>query len=514
MQLTDIRRLFVPRVPAVLAESHHVAIQEEKKGLVVHEDIAKLFPHSASRGIVRFSSKKRGEKLHSCRVGVVFSGGQAPGGHNVIAGLFDALHECAKNVVLLGFLGGPRGIIENRTTKLTKESVDLYRGQGGFDLLGSDRTKIETQEQLQLSLKTVQAHELDALVIIGGDDSNTNAAILAEYFYKEHCTTAVVGVPKTIDGDLQSKEIEISFGFDTATKVYSELIGNIARDALSAKKYYHFIKLMGRSASHIALECALRTKPNLVFISEEVRAKKLSLKDLKKILVELVQSRAKIGKNYGVILIPEGLIEGVPELKHLLEELAKNPDTEALSAKSAAVYQTLPVSLQAQLLGKRDQHGNMHVSSIETEQLLLALIQDEVSLSAVTHFLGYEGRSAFPSNFDCHYSYALGKTAAILGLQGKSGYIASLTGLKNAVEEWQPVGVPITELLTLEMRKGVMKPVIEKALVDLKGPLFKHFQEERESWALADCYEYPGPVQFFGPLELTDSPPLSLVYRT
>lgn len=507
MSLAEARLEFLPTIPDLLKNGKLIALKEEKREPLSPE-IAKLFPQTAKSPLLRFATKKAGERVASLTVGVLFSGGQAPGGHNVIAGLFDALEACVERPTLIGFLGGPSGLEMNRTTRLTKETIAACRNQGGFDLLGSGRTKIEKEDQLKAALATVQAHNLDAVVIIGGDDSNTNAAVLAEYFLKEGAKTVVIGVPKTIDGDLKTDYIEISFGFDTATKIYSELIGNIARDALSAKKYYHFIKLMGRSASHIALECALRCKPNMTLISEEVHAKKQGLKEIKAALLEIIQMRAEMGKNYGVILLPEGLIEFIPELKTLIDEINGG---KTLSTKSAHVLKQLPDSIQKQMMADRDPHGNVHVSGIDTEELLIALIKDEVAISPVSHFLGYEGRSALPSNFDSNYCYALGRVAAALALARATGYIAAITGLSRPPAEWQPYGIPIVSMLTLETRKGALKPVIKKALVDLKGPLFKQFAAARSSWLLADHYQYPGPIQFFGPSHITDSVPLSLM---
>lgn len=509
MNLGSYRRSFVHTIPALLQDVKLLSLKTEKRE-ATKEAIRELFPETASQPLLYFSHKKTSEKKESIKVGVVFSGGQAPGGHDVIAGLYDALTEGSDAVFLLGFLEGPSGIITNKTTKLTSDIIAEYKGQGGFDLLGSGRTKIEKKEDLAASFATIKAHALDAVIIIGGDDSNTNAAVLAEYLFQHGSTTSVIGVPKTIDGDLKSLHIETSFGFDTATKTYSEMVGNIARDALSSKKYYHFIKLMGRSASHIALECAERTHPNMAIISEEVLAKKQSLKDLKKSLVELIQARQEMGKNYGVILLPEGLIEFIPEVKVLIDELNKQTDASQLSNKSQSVWKQLPENIQKQLLADRDPHGNVHVSGIDTEELLMALVQEDVKINAVQHFLGYEGRSAMPSNFDSNYCYALGRTAAVLALKEASGYICGMTGLAGDPREWQPWGVPIVSLLDLETRKGALKPVIKKALVDLKGPVFKRFAAARESWMLTDSYEYPGPIQYFGPEELTESVPLCL----
>jgi pyrophosphate--fructose-6-phosphate 1-phosphotransferase len=410
-------------------------------------------------------------------VGALFSGGPAAGGHNVLAGLFDGLLQIHKDSTLLGFLGGPSGLIENKYKKLESSMIDSVRNMGGFDLIGSGRTKIETLEQFQAAKETVMHHRLDAVLIIGGDDSNTNAAFLAEYFLKEGTPCSVIGVPKTIDGDLRSKEIEISFGFDSACKTYAELIGNIARDARSSQKYYHFIRLMGRSASHITLECALLTCPNLALISEE----RSSLPKIVENIVNLIKERKKEGKEFGVILVPEGLIEFIPELDSHRD------------------------------LFPRDPHGNVNVSQVETEKLLIDLVKKEgVSFHAVSHFLGYEGRCCFPSNFDAKYCYALGKFAAAAMRDKKTGVILALQGLRKPVSEWEPLAVSLASLMHLEVRSGKEKLVIAKTLVDLHGNAFSRFAKERASWRLGDFYRMPGPIQFFGDIELTDSIPVTL----
>ncbi len=478
MTLSFLRTQFTPRVPMLLKEAGQISLKGEKYQ-VLKEGIAELFPETAHQPLLHFLHKKNTEKRKSIKVGVLFSGGQAPGGHDVIAGIYDALEEAVSQVTLLGFLGGADALIHNKTARLDKETLTEYRGQGGFDLLGSGRGKLEKKEDLALAFATIEAHKLDALVIIGGDDSNTNAAILAEYMLKKGSKVSIIGVPKTIDCDLKSPHIEVSFGFDTATKVYSELIGNIARDAKSSGKYYHFIKLMGRTASHITLECAERCHPNLALISEEIVTKKHPLKYVKKTLVDLIKARQEMGKNYGVILLPEGLIEHLPELSE-------------------------------EYLAKKDPHGNIHVSGIATEEILIDLIKEDVDINTVAHFLGYEGRSALPTNFDMQYCYALGRTAAILALHEKTGYICGMTNLNSSPDKWEPWGVPILSLIGLEMRKASLKPVIKKSLVDLKGPVFKRFAAARDEWMLADDYQYPGPIQFFGPAELTDSVPLCL----
>lgn len=478
LKLSLLRKNFIPLVPILLKDVGQISLKVEKSE-ALQEGIAEIFPETADQSLLSFVHTKNTGKRTAIKVGVLFSGGQAPGGHDVIAGIYDALEAIVSHVTLLGFIGGVDALINNKTARLDKNIIADYRGQGGFDLLGSGRGKLETSEDLAAAFATIEAHKLDGVIVIGGDDSNTNAAILAEYMLKQGSNVSIIGVPKTIDCDLKSPHIELSFGFDTATKVYSELIGNIARDAKSSGKYYHFIKLMGRAASHITLECAERCHPNLAFISEEISTKKQALKYIKKTLVDLIRARQAMGKNYGVILLPEGLIEYLPELSETY-------------------------------LSKKDPHGNLHVSGIATEELLIDLIREDVDINTVTHFLGYEGRSALPTNFDMQYCYALGRTAAILVLHKKTGYICGMTKLNSSPYEWEPWGVPIVSLLGLEKRRGSIKPVIKKSLVDLKGPVFKRFTAARDGWVLADDYQYPGPIQFFGPAELTESIPLCL----
>jgi pyrophosphate--fructose-6-phosphate 1-phosphotransferase len=489
------------------------------------ETLVRLFPKTIEQPILYFKETLFDQQTvtRPLRLAVVLSGGQAPGGHNVIAGLFDALEKLHSESVLFGFLNGPSGILSNQYVEITKNRLATFRNQGGFDLLGSGRTKISTPEQFALAKRHVEALSLDGLVIVGGDDSNTNAALLAEYFLAEGCAVKVVGVPKTIDGDLKNSDIEISFGFDTATKCYAETIGNIAKDAISAKKYYYFIKVMGRSASHIALECALQNHPNMTLISEEVAAQRLSLKDIIDSICDMVAVRSSAGRDYGIIIIPEGLIEFIPEMNNLISELnlaLAQGDAESvitrLSPGSRKLLEELPEGIQKQLLLDRDPHGNVQVSKIETEKLLITLVEEELNkrhqsgnffgkFLAQPHFCGYEGRSCLPSYFDSHYCYALGHVAALLIAHGFTGYMCALKGLHKPLETWQPIGVPITNMFTLEKRKGKMQPVVTKALVELDKEPFQTFKQYRDIWLLEDDYLYPGPVQFFGPKEIVEA---------
>ncbi|MFO7850049.1 MAG: diphosphate--fructose-6-phosphate 1-phosphotransferase, partial [Spirochaetia bacterium] len=502
--------------------------------------LKEMFPHTYGRATVRFTTGESTPRTQPMNIGVVLSGGQAPGGHNVIAGIFDAMKASNPDSRLLGFLNGPAGILEDRAIEITEEYLDQFRNTGGFDIIGSGRTKIEREEQFELSAEVCIKRGISALVIIGGDDSNTNAALLAEYFEKTETDITVIGVPKTIDGDLKNEDVEISFGFDTATKTFAELIGNIERDARSAKKYWHFIKLMGRSASRICLECALRTQPNIAIVSEEIEREHTTLNDIVEYIVQTVVKRSEEGENFGVVLVPEGLIEFIPEMKSLIYELNNIlAESEAyfstlhtfedqsewinkkLSRDTSYVFSTLPNNIQRQLLMDRDPHGNVQVSRIETEKLLIEMTDDrlkelkaqgrfEGKFSTQHHFFGYEGRAAFPSNFDANYAYALGYNAYVLISFGLTGYITSIRNLSQPAEQWVPGGIPITMMMNMERRHGSMKPVIKKALVDLDGKPFKTFAANRGDWALRTSYTYPGAIQYFGPDDVCNEPPMTL----
>lgn len=502
-------------------------------------EIKGLFPHTYGAPVITFQGS-RTVKPRKVNVGVILSGGQAPGGHNVIAGLFDALKAAHRGNRLYGFLGGPSGLLNAAYRELTASVVNEYRNTGGFDIIGSGRTKLETHEQFDKTRTVLQALNIGALVIVGGDDSNTNAALLAEYFAASGTPIQVIGVPKTIDGDLKNEQIATSFGFDTAVKTYSELIGNICRDANSAKKYWHVIKLMGRSASHIALEAALQTHPNVCIISEEVAAKKKTLQEIVKEFADVVAARAAQGKNFGVALVPEGLIEFIPEMRALINELNElmaaegeyfktlrtNDDqlqfvNQRLTAESSHVFSSLPQAIQLQLLMDRDPHGNVQVSRIETEKLLIDMLTDELrkrkaegtykgSFSTQSHFFGYEGRCAAPSNFDADYCYSLGYTAGALVQAGVTGYMASVQNVAAPAKKWVAGGVPLTMMMNMERRHGKSKPVIRKALVDLNGAPFKAFAAARGAWAIEDNYLNPGPIQYFGPASVCDAVTITL----
>lgn len=540
--LQQARLSFHPKLPKQMEILNDLQVVPSDTSTSPDPSISSLFPHLKDLHTLKI--QKAATKPHSSlRVGVVLSGGQAPGGHNVIAGLFDGLKKLNPNSRLFGFLNGPKGIVDNKTVEIDVNLIDQYRNQGGFDIIGSGRSKIETPEQFQAAVMTMHSLDLQGLVIIGGDDSNTNAALLAEYFKANECKTTVVGVPKTIDGDLKNQDVEISFGFDTASKTYSDTIGNIMRDALSAKKYYYFIKLMGRSASNITLECALQTHPNIALIAEEVALEKKTLKDLVNQICNVICERAKQKKDYGVILIPEGVIEFIPEFKCLISELNtllahENPHSahldslssneekiayisSLLSPNSKNCFLIIPSEIQAQLLLGRDPHGNVQVSKIETERLFIEMVKNELKnrkksgsysgdFSPQPLFLGYEGRSCLPSNFDCQYCYSLGHVAALLIDSKASGYMCCIKNLARPIDQWNPLGIPLISMMTIETRHGKPKPVIKKALVDLDGKPFSQFKQERKSWEVNDDYIGPGPIQFFGPQEITESTSITL----
>lgn len=500
------------------------------------EQINALFPNTYGKPTVTFEASNVSKESEIRNVGVILSGGQAPGGHNVIAGLYDALKNANSANKLYGFLGGPSGIIDGKYVEFDDEFINAYRNTGGFDIIGSGRTKLETEEQFEKSLAVCKKLNISAVVIIGGDDSNTNAAMLAEWFVKHNAGIQVIGCPKTIDGDLKNEQIEISFGFDTATKTYAELIGNIERDANSAKKYWHFVKIMGRSASHVALEAALQTQPNITLISEEVQEKKMSLSSIIDYMTDIIVKRANAGKNFGIAVIPEGLIEFIPEMGSMISNLNDimatlendpafvNATTirdkfdiveNRLDEENAKVYKSLPALIKGQLLADRDPHGNVQVSKIETEKLLIEMIStrlDELKeegsfigkFSAQSHFFGYEGRCAFPSNFDADYCYSLGYNAFALISFGMTGYLSSVRNLTESADNWIAGGVPLTMMMNMEKRHGEMKPVIQKALVRLDGPVFKQLQDNREDWAMNDRYLFPGAIQYFGPSSVCD----------
>jgi pyrophosphate--fructose-6-phosphate 1-phosphotransferase len=542
--LQSARFAYAPKLPATLRGS----IDKVKaiKGATAEptEDRERLratFPRTYGLPSVTLSSGDNPGIRRSMRIGVILSGGPAPGGHNVIAGIFDALKAANRSSELFGFRGGPGGLVDDKHMEIGSSLVDAYRNTGGFDLIGSGRTKIETPEQFEKALETAKRRKLDAVVIVGGDDSNTNAALLAEFFAAKGEPIAVVGVPKTIDGDLKNESIETSFGFDTATKVYAELIGNICRDAASSRKYWHFIKLMGRSASHIALECAFQTRPNVCLISEEIEQRKMSLGQVIDQVARSVVARAEKGEDFGVVLVPEGLIEFVPEVKFLIGEIndvlaATEHEFKALTSfvdhkafilerltePSATLFESLPQGIQEQLLWDRDPHGNVQVSRIETEKLLVemtrARLKDLAGAGAYrgkfdyqTHFFGYEGRCGFPSNFDADYCYSLGYAAFVLAASGLTGYLSSVRNLTAPADQWVAGGVPLVSMMNMERRHGSDKPVIKKALVELEGPVFKEFASKRAVWAQSSDYRLPGGIQYFGPSELTDRPTHTLL---
>ena len=533
------RAEYQPKLPKALRGALKVVEGEPTQSVADQEEVKKLFPNTYGMPYLKFEPSEGENSKKRINAGVILSGGQAPGGHNVIAGLFDGLKKLNPANKLYGFILGPGGLVDHNYMELTADIIDEYRNTGGFDIIGSGRTKLEKKEQFDKGLEILKALDIKALVIIGGDDSNTNACVLAEYYKAIGAGVQVIGCPKTIDGDLKNSEIETSFGFDTATKVYSEVIGNIERDCNSAKKYWHFIKLMGRSASHVTLECALQTQPNITLIGEEVEAKNQTLDDVVTYIASVVAERASRGLNYGIVLVPEGLIEFIPAIKKLIAELndvlAAN-QTEfdmiqrskkisyilnKLSPENAAIFQSLPEGVSRQLALERDPHGNVQVSLIETEQLLADMTAVKLEewkkegkflgkFATQHHFFGYEGRCAAPSNFDADYCYSLGYNASMLIAAGKTGYMSSVKNTVAPAEEWVAGGVPITMMMNMEKRNGEMKPVIKKALVELDGAPFKEFVKHRAEWARETSFVYPGPIQYFGPTEVCDQPTKTL----
>ena len=533
------RAAYVPKMPVALRGSVRAVEGAATEAAGDKEEIKRLFPHTYGMPAVTFERGDAADPMPPINAGVILSGGQAPGGHNVIAGLFDGLKAANPESRLFGFILGPGGRVEHKYMELTADIIDEYRNTGGFDMIGSGRTKLERREQFDKGLEILKELGISALVIIGGDDSNTNAAVLAEYYRSIGAGVSVIGCPKTIDGDLKNDLIETSFGFDTACKVYSEVIGNIQRDCNSARKYWHFIKLMGRSASHIALECALQTHPNVCIISEEVEANDLSLDEIVNRIARVVARRAAEGNNFGTVLIPEGLIEFIPAMKRLIAELndflARNKAEfkmikksvrhsyliSKLSKENAALYASLPEGVARQLALDRDPHGNVQVSLIETEKLLAEMVDNRLSewkeegryrgkFATQMHFFGYEGRCAAPSNYDADYCYSLGYAASCLIRAGKTGYMASVRNTTAPAAEWTAGGIPITMMMNMEQRDGVMKPVIRKALVQLDGAPFRAYAAMRDEWAMTTDYVYPGPIQYFGPSEVCDAPTKTL----
>ena len=531
--IQSLRAVYHPKVPYSISGSTKLVEGKATHSVANQEEIKKLFPNTYGMPILTFEPANLSDKGEPINVGVILSGGQAPGGHNVISGIFDGIKAINKNSKLYGFLNGPSGLVNHDYIELTEEIIDEYRNTGGFDIIGSGRTKLEEESQFDKGLEICKKLGIKAIVIIGGDDSNTNACVLAEYYLKNKSGIQVIGVPKTIDGDLKNEMIEASFGFDTATKVYSEVIGNIERDANSAKKYWHFIKLMGRSASHVTLECALKTQPNIALIGEEVEQKNQSLDDIVTYIAKVVKERADQGMNFGVALIPEGLIEFIPAIKKLIQELndmiAANQKefdkisdndkikfiSEHLSKENAALFKSLPETVSKQLALDRDPHGNVQVSLIATESLLAEMVAKKLEqwkkegkykgkFATQKHFFGYEGRCAAPSNFDADYCYSLGRVAALLIKSGKTGYMSSVRNLSKPAAEWIPGGIPITAMMNMEKRSGKMKPVIQKALVKLDNGPFKYFESKREEWAVKTAFKYPGPIQYWGPSEIVD----------
>ena len=543
------RANYIPKVPATL-KGNVVAVEGKYTQSVADQDeIKKVFPNTYGLPILTFEISNEKQVFPAVNVGVILSGGQAPGGHNVIAGIFDGIKAANEDARLYGFILGPDGLIKHNYIELTADIIDAYRNTGGFDMIGSGRTKLEEVSQFEKGLEILKKLAIGALVIIGGDDSNTNACVLAEYYKATNAGVQVIGCPKTIDGDLKNEQIEASFGFDTACKVYSEVIGNIERDCNSARKYWHFIKLMGRSASHIALECALQTHPNSCIISEEIIARNMSLDDIVNEIATIVANRAENGKNFGTVLIPEGLIEFIPAMNRLMRELndylykyeaefkmIKKSEQRAylikkLTKDNSELYASLPENVARQLALDRDSHGNVQVSLIETEKLLAEMVSNRLEEWAMAgkrlkewvvngkyrgkfatqvHFFGYEGRCAAPTNYDADYCYSLGYTASCLISAGKTGYMASVRNTTAPAIRWIAGGIPITMMMNLERRHGQVKPVIQKALVDLNGAPFKTFAANRDKWAIETDYVYPGPIQYFGPAEICDQPTITL----
>ena len=536
--LQKARYEYVPKLPGMLRNGiAEIAVKEGAATTSVadQEKIKELFPNTYGEPEITFVKGENTSEAKKQVVGVILSGGQAPGGHNVVCGLYDALKATNKENVLIGFKGGPSGLIEDKFIVFDDEYIDQYRNTGGFDIIGSGRTKLETEEQFAIATEVCKKHGITAIVIIGGDDSNTNACVLAEYMAAHKTGVQVIGCPKTIDGDLKNEDIEISFGFDTATKTYSEMIGNIERDCNSAKKYWHFIKVMGRSASHVALECALECQPNICLISEEVKEKKQSLSEIADYIADAVEKRAAKGQNFGVVVIPEGVVEFVPEFSVLIgeiNELLAGSKADAFNAlptwaekyafiekgltrESMAVFAILPQAIQQQLFLERDPHGNVQVSLIESEKLFAALVGDKLKArkeagtytgkyATQTHFFGYEGRCAFPSNFDADYCYSLGYNAFMLIQYGYNGYLSKVSNLSKPAEEWIAGGMPITKMMNIERRHGEDKPVIRKALVELDGKPFQYFAAHRDEWAENTCFTFPGAIQYYGPAEVCD----------
>ena len=532
------RYQYTPKLPGMLRNGiAEICVKEgaETTSVADQEKIQALFPNTYGKKEITFQIGKNTSVAKKQVVGVILSGGQAPGGHNVVCGLYDALKATSQDNVLYGFKNGPAGLIEDNYIIFDDEYINQFRNTGGFDIIGSGRTKLETEEQFAVVAEVCKKHGITAIVIIGGDDSNTNAAVLAEYFAAHNTGVQVIGCPKTIDGDLKNDDIECSFGFDTATKTYSELIGNIERDANSAKNYWHFVKVMGRSASHVALECALETQPNVCLISEEVAAKKMSLSQIANYIADSVEKRAANGMNFGVAIIPEGVVEFVPEFSSLIHEIndllaGSKADAfnelpnwkekyafiqNGLSSESFAVFAILPEAIQQQLFLERDPHGNVQVSLIESEKLFSALVKDILAerkkngtykgkFNPLHHFFGYEGRCAFPSNFDADYCYSLGYNAFMLIQYGYNGYLSKVSNLSKPAEEWVAGGMPITKMMNMERRHGQDKPVIRKALVELEGKPFLYFASHRDAWAVETAYTYPGAIQYYGPTEVCD----------